>query len=163
MLMFNSQALITNVSSKHLKINRLLPGALCLFITHSSYLNAQLSGCQLTAWGHLEEVSTHGYTYRVVWQIPSDTSREECKRSYKKKQLWFLNLVCVRMKGVIWMKTRVCRGSVAVLQSALLPHSKKDLGLNPPVGLNPPGAFLWEMCMFSPCLRGFSLGILAAC
>lgn len=57
MLMFNSPALITNVSSKHPKINRLLPGALCLFITHSSYLNAQLSACQLIACGHLESLN----------------------------------------------------------------------------------------------------------
>lgn len=95
MLMFNSQALITNVSSKHLKINRLLPGALCLFITHSSYLNAQLSGCQLTAWGHLEEVLTHGYTYRVVWQIPSATRAEESKLSYKNS---FDSFECLRVR-----------------------------------------------------------------
>lgn len=65
MLMFNSPALITNVCSKHLKINRLLPGALCLFITHSSYLNAQLSACQLTACGHLEKASTPGYSFEM--------------------------------------------------------------------------------------------------
>lgn len=107
MLMFNSQALITNVSSKHLKINRLLPGALCLFITHSSYLNAQLSGCQLTAWGHLEEVLTHGYTYRVVWQIPSDTRGEESKLSYKNSFDFLSVCKCAGMKKVIWIKPRL--------------------------------------------------------
>lgn len=74
MLMFNSPALITNVSSEHLKINRLLPGVLCLFITHSSYLNAQLSDCQLIAYGHLEKALTPGYSSKVGITDIADSS-----------------------------------------------------------------------------------------